>query len=179
MEQLVTIIHIIASIALIIFILLQQGKGAEAGASFGAGASQTIFGSQGTGSFLTRITALLAFTFFITSLILGYLAIHQSKAKSLDEIIDKVQQSDTQSRTQPATHSENRTESGLGTETGTGSAIGAGTKTKNQTRSESDSKNAVSKQAQPSKEDHDIPKLPSSSQLPGNTPSNSPAKTSH
>jgi preprotein translocase subunit SecG len=175
MEQIVTIIHIIASIALIIFILLQQGKGAEAGASFGAGASQTIFGSQGTGSFLTRITALLAFTFFITSLILGYLAIHQSKAKSLDEIIDKVQQSETQS----ATHSENRTESGLGSETGTGSATGAGTKTKNQTRSNSDSKNAVSKNAQPSKEDHDIPKLPSSSQLPGNTPSNAPTKTSH
>ena len=53
--------------AIIALILLQQGKGAEAGASFGAGASQTVFGSQGGGNFFTRATAIFAAIFFITS----------------------------------------------------------------------------------------------------------------
>jgi preprotein translocase subunit SecG len=91
MEQILTVIHIFTAIALIGFILIQQGKGAEAGASCGAGASQTIFGSQGTGSILTRITAILATTFFITSLILGYMALHQKKQSSIEELVEKAQ----------------------------------------------------------------------------------------
>ena len=54
-------------------VLLQQGKGADVGASFGSGASQTIFGSQGSGSFLSKMTAYSVTLFFITSLSLAYL----------------------------------------------------------------------------------------------------------
>jgi preprotein translocase subunit SecG len=66
-------IHIVLAILLVAIILIQQGSGATAGANFGGGASSTVFGSRGSGSFLTRTTAILA-TFFLTnSLLLGYL----------------------------------------------------------------------------------------------------------
>jgi preprotein translocase subunit SecG len=74
MYQIVLSIHVLIAVALIALVLLQQGKGASMGAAFGAGASQTVFGSQGSASFLMKITALLAVLFFITSLGLGYLA---------------------------------------------------------------------------------------------------------
>lgn len=90
MEHVVLFIHIIASVALIAFILIQQGKGAEVGASFGAGASQTLFGSQGSGSFLTRTTAILVTIFFLTSLALGYLASHHTRVKNIDELMNKI-----------------------------------------------------------------------------------------
>ncbi|MDP5069452.1 MAG: preprotein translocase subunit SecG, partial [Congregibacter sp.] len=54
MEQLVLVTHLLLSLAIIGLIILQQGKGADAGASFGAGASQTVFGSTGSGNVLTR-----------------------------------------------------------------------------------------------------------------------------
>jgi len=91
MEQIVLVLHIIAAVGLIGFILIQQGKGAEVGASFGSGASQTLFGSQGSGNFLTRATAILVTIFFTTSLALGYLATHHAKPKDLDELLKKVQ----------------------------------------------------------------------------------------
>lgn len=91
MEQIVLVIHVIAAIGLIGFILIQHGKGAEVGASFGSGASQTLFGSQGSGNFLTRTTAVLVSVFFVTSLTLGYLASHQAKPRDLDELLKKVQ----------------------------------------------------------------------------------------
>jgi len=87
MQQIILIIHVLTAIGLIAFILLQQGKGAEVGASFGSGASQTLFGSQGSGNFLTRATAILVAIFFITSLALGYLASHHAKPKDLDELL--------------------------------------------------------------------------------------------
>lgn len=64
-------IHIIVSIAMIVIILLQMGKGAQAGASFGAGSSQTMFGSTG-GNVMTKITAGVAIVFMLTSLSLAY-----------------------------------------------------------------------------------------------------------
>ena len=73
-ENLLLIIHVLVSLAIIGLILLQQGKGAEAGASFGAGASQTIFGSSGSWNFFSKMTAILATVFFITSLGLAVLA---------------------------------------------------------------------------------------------------------
>lgn len=76
MEYFLLVIHVIASIALIGLVLLQQGKGAEAGVAFGSGASQTLFGSQGSGNFLTRLTAICATIFFATSLAMAYLAVH-------------------------------------------------------------------------------------------------------
>lgn len=91
MEQILLFIHILAAIGLIVFILLQQGKGAEVGASFGSGASQTFFGSQGSGNFLTRTTAILVAVFFITSLALGFMAANRAKPKDLDELLKKGQ----------------------------------------------------------------------------------------
>jgi preprotein translocase subunit SecG len=72
MYQLILIFHVIVAIILIGLVLIQQGKGAEIGASFGSGASSTVFGSQGTGSFLFKLTGGLALTFFMTSLFLSY-----------------------------------------------------------------------------------------------------------
>lgn len=92
MEQLILIIHVIVAVGVIGLILVQHGKGAEAGASFGgSSASQTVFGSQGSGNFLTRATAILVGIFFITSLALGYLASHRAQPKDLDELLKKVQ----------------------------------------------------------------------------------------
>lgn len=68
------IIDVLISISLIGLILIQHGKGADAGAGFGSGASATVFGSQGSASFLTRTTAVLAVAFFIVSLALAYLS---------------------------------------------------------------------------------------------------------
>lgn len=79
MEKLVLIIHSLAAIAIIGLILLQQGKGAAAGASFGAGASQTVFGSEGSGNFFTRATAVIAAIFFCTSFGLAIIAKNQSQ----------------------------------------------------------------------------------------------------
>ena len=67
MEQIILIIHVLIAIAIVALILLQQGKGADMGASFGSGSSQTLFGSGGSGNFLTKSTALLATCFFVTS----------------------------------------------------------------------------------------------------------------
>lgn len=83
METLVLIMHVLLAIAIIALVLLQQGKGAEAGASFGGGASQTVFGSQGTGSFLSRVTAVLAAGIFATSFALAVYA--KQKATSIDD----------------------------------------------------------------------------------------------
>ncbi|WP_323845306.1 preprotein translocase subunit SecG [Microbulbifer magnicolonia] len=74
MEKLVLIFHVLTALSIIGLILLQQGKGAEAGASFGAGASQTVFGSQGSGNFFSRLTAIMATVFFVTSLGLALLS---------------------------------------------------------------------------------------------------------
>ncbi|WP_444907345.1 preprotein translocase subunit SecG [Microbulbifer sp. SSSA008] len=74
MEKLVLVVHVLTALGIIGLILLQQGKGAEAGASFGAGASQTVFGSQGSGNFFSRLTAIFATVFFVTSFGLAILA---------------------------------------------------------------------------------------------------------
>ncbi|OOR92372.1 preprotein translocase subunit SecG [Moraxella caviae] len=71
-------IHIIAAIAMVGLILIQHGKGADAGASFGSGAAGTVFGAAGSANFLTRATAILATIFFITSLALGWYAQRQA-----------------------------------------------------------------------------------------------------
>jgi len=78
-EQGVLIVHVLVSLGLIGLVMMQQGKGAEAGASFGGGASQTVFGSQGTGSFLTKVTKYLAIIFFTTSMSLAVIAKQKSE----------------------------------------------------------------------------------------------------
>ena len=78
MQNLIIIIHVIAAISIVGLVLLQQGKGADAGASFGAGASQTVFGSSGSGNFLVRATTISAVIFFVTSLTLAIFAKNQA-----------------------------------------------------------------------------------------------------
>ena len=65
MYEALLVIFLIVAIALVALIMLQQGKGADMGASFGAGASGTLFGSSGSANFMTRTTAILATLFFI------------------------------------------------------------------------------------------------------------------
>jgi preprotein translocase subunit SecG len=72
MYTLIVILHIVVSLALILIILLQTGKGADIGAVFGGGSSQTLFGSSGPTSFLSKLTAAAAVVFMITSLFLAY-----------------------------------------------------------------------------------------------------------
>lgn len=79
MQQIIFIIHVLTAICLVALVLLQQGKGANVGAAFGSGASQTMFGSAGSLPFLVKITAILATIFFITSLTLGYMTAQEAK----------------------------------------------------------------------------------------------------
>jgi len=74
MEKAILVVHLLIAFAIIGMILLQQGKGADAGASFGAGASQTLFGSGGTWNFFSKTTAILATLFFATSFGLAVIA---------------------------------------------------------------------------------------------------------
>ena len=73
MKDLVLVIDVISAVGLIGLILLQQGKGADIGAAFGSGASQTLFGSRGSANFLTRTTAVLATVFFLSNLGLAWM----------------------------------------------------------------------------------------------------------
>ena len=72
MYTLIVVLHIVVSVALILIILLQTGKGADIGAVFGGGSSQTLFGSSGPTSFLSKLTAAAAVIFMLTSLFLAY-----------------------------------------------------------------------------------------------------------
>ena len=87
MDLILLIAHLVAAVLLIGLVLIQQGKGADMGAAFGSGASQTVFGASGSGSFLTRGTAILATTFFITSLTLAYFS---GQANTSDSVVDQV-----------------------------------------------------------------------------------------
>lgn len=78
MEQIILIVHLVIALGIIGLIMLQQGKGADMGASFGAGASQTLFGSDGSGNVLTRSTSWLVALFFATSFGLALLANQKS-----------------------------------------------------------------------------------------------------
>lgn len=78
MQTAITVIHVFTAVAIVGLVLLQQGKGADVGASFGAGASQTVFGSSGSGSFLVRATTIVATVFFVTSLALAIFARSQA-----------------------------------------------------------------------------------------------------
>jgi preprotein translocase subunit SecG len=79
MYQLILMIHVIVAVVLIGLVLIQHGKGADIGAAFGSGASNTLFGSQGTGGFLFKLTGGLALIFFVTSLLLSYVVSVQSQ----------------------------------------------------------------------------------------------------
>ena len=91
--DILVVFHVFISLALIGLILIQHGKGADAGAAFGSGASTTVFGSSGSSSFVTRTSAFLATLFFVTSLTLAYFTIQRIEPKSVLE--SSVTQPDT------------------------------------------------------------------------------------
>ena len=84
MEQIVLVVHLLVAMSIIGLIMLQQGKGADMGASFGAGASQTLLGSDGSGNVLTRATSWLVVLFFASSF--GLAMIANSKSVSTNDL---------------------------------------------------------------------------------------------
>jgi preprotein translocase subunit SecG len=84
-----TVIHVLLAAGIVGLVLLQRGKGADAGAGFGAGASGTVFGARGSASFLSRTTATLAALFIATSLTLAYMGGRRVEAPT--SVIDRVQ----------------------------------------------------------------------------------------
>ena len=86
LNTVVLVVHVLVALSIILLVLLQRGKGAEAGAAFGAGASGTVFGARGSANFLSRSTAVLATLFFVTSLGLAYLAGQRRPVDSLIEL---------------------------------------------------------------------------------------------
>ena len=88
MYQVIIVVHVLLGIGVIGLILMQQGKGADAGAAFGSGSSGSVFGAQGAASFLSRTTAILATLFFTTSLTLAVLSGKQSKTADLMDSVD-------------------------------------------------------------------------------------------
>ncbi len=78
MSTILIIVHVIVCVALIMIVLLQTGKGADMGAAFGGGGSQTLFGSTGASTFLSKATTGAAIIFMLTSLALAYLSSHRT-----------------------------------------------------------------------------------------------------
>jgi preprotein translocase subunit SecG len=86
LETLIWVVHVLAALCIIGLVLLQHGKGADAGAAFGSGASGSLFGATGSANFLSRTTAILAAVFFVTSLGLTYISSHKGDGKSVMEL---------------------------------------------------------------------------------------------
>lgn len=85
MPVVIVIIHIAVCFALILIVLLQTGKGADMGAAFGGGASQTLFGTTGASTFLSKATTAAAVIFMLTSLTLAYIADNKGSARLVSE----------------------------------------------------------------------------------------------
>ncbi len=83
MQTILIVVHLFIAIGLIGLVLIQHGKGADAGAAFGSGASATVFGAAGSANFLSRTTALLAAAFFVTSLGMAWYSMQTPEEKSL------------------------------------------------------------------------------------------------
>lgn len=88
MQSIALVVHVALCIAVIGLVLIQHGKGADAGAAFGSGASSTVFGARGAASFLTRVTTALAFAFFVTSIALFYMAANRDSGSG--SVIDSL-----------------------------------------------------------------------------------------
>ncbi len=101
MQTALLTIHILLAVILIILVLIQQGKGADAGAAFGSGASSTVFGARGSATFLNKLTTIIALSFFVTSLSLAYISSNKPGAPTsliedskTEEVIEKKQDFD-------------------------------------------------------------------------------------
>ncbi|MFO7964530.1 MAG: preprotein translocase subunit SecG [Desulfobacterales bacterium] len=86
MTVLLIIVHVIACIALIMIVLLQTGKGADMGAAFGGGSSQTLFGSSGAGTFFGKATTAIAVIFMLTSLSLAYVSTRKPESSVMTDV---------------------------------------------------------------------------------------------
>ncbi len=104
MHTILVMVHLFLSIGLIGLILIQHGKGADAGAAFGSGASATVFGARGSANFLSRTTGILALLFFITSLTLAWMALNTARESGLmvDVPTEKAQEIPPAQTDQPA-----------------------------------------------------------------------------
>ncbi|MGI9310323.1 MAG: preprotein translocase subunit SecG [bacterium] len=83
LTNILLVIHLLVAVAIVILVLLQQGKGSDMGAAFGGGSSQSLFGARGSANFLSRSTSLLVTVFFLSSLTLAYLYTRQSESTSV------------------------------------------------------------------------------------------------
>ena len=88
LQTILFVVQVLVALALIGFILIQHGKGADAGAAFGSGASSTVFGSRGSGNFLTKSTTVLAVIFLVNSMSLGYIATQRINAAGNQSLLE-------------------------------------------------------------------------------------------
>src|SRR5262245_11377008 len=102
LQHLITFVHGLLCFAIVALVLLQRGKGADAGAGFGAGASGTVFGARGSATFFSKLTAVLATLFFATSVSLAWFA-SRPGAERPDSIVDRAA---TQTQPAPATDAD-------------------------------------------------------------------------
>jgi len=113
METLILVLHVAAALCVIGLVLLQHGKGADMGAAFGSGSAGSLFGSSGSANFLSRMTAVLAAVFFLTSLGLTYLASHKGRPEGVmsthqDEPVEPANTIPAPSSTAPAPDGESK-----------------------------------------------------------------------
>lgn len=85
-KTLILILNIFAALSVIVLVLLQQGKGADAGAAFGSGSAQGVFGAAGNANFLSRSTAIAATVFFASCLALGYISTHANTGLNFSDV---------------------------------------------------------------------------------------------
>lgn len=102
MENLVTIIHVLAAAGVIGLVLLQHGKGADMGAAFGSGASGSLFGVSGSSNFMSKATAICVTIFFATSLTLAYMASHRTGNGSVVKVQEVKSEAAKTAETKPA-----------------------------------------------------------------------------
>mgnify|MGYP001171543518 CR=1 FL=1 len=89
MQTILIVVHLFIALGLIGLVLIQHVKGADAGAAFGSGASATVFGAAGSGSFLSRVTGVLAAVFFATSLGMAWYSMQSSDKQGLMDGVER------------------------------------------------------------------------------------------
>ncbi len=102
MTSVIIIIHVAVCVALIMIVLLQTGKGADMGAAFGGGSSQTLFGSTGASTFLSKATTVVAIVFMLTCLALAYMSTHQTKGSIMSEDLPPIEEKSAAPSDKPA-----------------------------------------------------------------------------
>ncbi|MGD8761945.1 MAG: preprotein translocase subunit SecG [Desulfobacteraceae bacterium] len=111
MSLLLIILHVVVCVALIMIVLLQTGKGADMGAAFGGGSSQTLFGSTGASTFLSKATTAAAVIFMLTSLALAYISSHRTADSIMTDSPAPVEQPTSSSQGAPTEQGTGQSES--------------------------------------------------------------------